>query len=192
MQTVEIRLVTSPSGGQPEETAEHRRVTSSSDADEVYDERVAVETSFSVNPDNTSCVSSTRKLSETKPPPPKKKSAAAKAMKPNKWKTNYKIVEILCGVLDSMATSVVGNHERLGWTELVGNDKHPCPYLYSKRKVSLFTAVSFIMNNDRADKTNKMVKRIGNFLKSTKYVDKEKMPAWKRDLINELKLDIQK
>ena len=133
---------TSPSGGQPEETAEHRRVTSSSDADEVYDERVAVETSFSVNPDNTSCVSSTRKLSETKPPP-KKKSTAAKAMKPKKeyanvpWKTNYEIVEILCGVLDSMATSVVGNHERLGWTELVGNDKHPCPYLYSKKKVSL-------------------------------------------------------
>ena len=47
------------------------------------------------------------------------------------------------------------------------------------------------MNND-AGKTNKMVKRIGNFLKNTKYVDKEKMPAWKRDLIDELKLDIQK
>ena len=106
---------------------------------------------------------------------------------------NYKIVEIVCNALDAMATKDSGNNERMGWTQLVGNENHACPYLYSKKKVSLFRAVNFVVGND-GDEANKIAKSVGQFIKNTKHQnkDKEKMPFWKRKLIDELKLDIHK
>jgi len=147
------------------------------------------------NNDNTSS-SSASKLSEKKKPP-RKKLTATKSEKPRKvetnipWKNNYEIVEIVCNALDAMATKDSGNNERMGWTQLVGNEKHTCSYLYSKKKVSLFRAVTFVVGND-SNEANKIAKSVGQFLKNTKYLDKEKMPVWKRKLIDELKLDIQK
>ena len=92
-----------------------------------------------------------------------------------------------------MATKDSGNNERMGWTQLVGNENHACPYLYSKRKVSLFRAVNFVVGND-GDEANKIAKSVSEFIRNTKYKnkDKEKMPFWKRKLIDELKLDIHK
>lgn len=199
---------------------EIRRVTSSSDADEADNGTDAAETSFSVNlPDNTSCVSSTGKLSETKPPP-KKKSTAAKAKKPKNlnpnsevnlpWTTNYRIVEKACNVLDHMATMTTtrfseddwksikenGNNERLAWSQLVGNDKHKCPYLPRGTKVSLCEIVTLVAKDNRADQVEakKMVKRVSQFLRSSKYdhSHREALPDWKKDLVKKLKVDILK
>ena len=146
----------------------------------------------------SSSSSSASKLSEKKKPP-RKKRTAWKSEKPRKvetnipWKNNYKIVEIVCNALDAMATKDSGNNERerMGWTQLVGNENHACPYLYSKKKVSLFRAVNFVVGND-GDEANKIAKSVNEFIRNTKYKNKEKMPVWKRKLLDELKLDIEK
>ena len=157
----------------------------------------ALTTNTMGNPNNDdSCSSSASKLSEKKKPP-RKKLTATKYEKPRKvetnipWKNNYKIVEIVCKALDAMATKDSGNNERMGWTQLVGNESHACPYLYRKKKVSLLRAVTFVVGNDSKE-ANEIAKSVCQFLKNTKYLDKEKMPVWKRKLIDELKLDIQK
>lgn len=148
------------------------------------------------NPNNNKCPSSTSKASE-KEPSPRKKPTATTAEKSKEdtnipWKTNYKIVEVACRVLESMATKERGNNERLGWTQLVGNEAHKCPYLPKKKKMPLYRIVSLVAEDDKYETMDQVVLRVHQFLRNTKYLDKKKMPGWKRDLLDKLKLDIQK
>ena len=206
--------------GQPETAVEHRHVTPSSGADKVDDNRMSdAKLLIGINSDNNTVVFSPKKLSEKKSPP-KKKSTAAKAKKPKNlnpnslvnlpWKTNYEIVEKACSVLDCMTTMTTtqfseddwksikesGNNERLAWSQLVGNDKHKCPYLPRGTKVSLYEIVTLVAKNTTADKVeaNKTVKRVSQFLRSNKYdhSHRENLPDWKKDLVNKLKVDILK
>ncbi len=137
---------------------------------------------------------------------PKKKPTKTKIARPNgkkdthaTWMSNYEIVKDACNIIlsqmvekDSCLRKESGDNERLPWSVFVGHEVHHCEYLQFGKKLSYPRLITLATTYEGPDLA-RVAKSVHKFVSNTRSDRiKNKLPEWKRDLLNELEFDILK